>query len=253
MLAVGQRELGGARQVAGEHHGATCELEGTPAAFATASTISPASAPCSPPVKSRLTNSASSSVARPSTSARICFRAAPAASRRRRDRRDRLVELPDRQGRLRRGLLLEPVDGGVADADSALPRYAREKADRDRNLCESSPRRSSARIATLRERALVAVTSVEASTTSASSVMPDIFDDGAGRATSGRCQGLSPTTTVVRTTNVVRDCPWQSHLSGNERCRGLSLVLGVRLERGHCAYGGVDVGRELTIPGPSRT
>ena len=47
----------------------------TPAAFAIASIISPASAPClSPPVKSRLTKSASSSVARPSSSVRIRLR-----------------------------------------------------------------------------------------------------------------------------------------------------------------------------------
>jgi hypothetical protein len=49
----------------------------TRAALAIASTISPASAPCrSPPVKRRLTKSASPSVARPSSSPRISLRAA---------------------------------------------------------------------------------------------------------------------------------------------------------------------------------
>jgi hypothetical protein len=49
----------------------------TPAALAIASAISPASAPCrNSPVKSRLTKSASCSVARPSSSPRICLRLA---------------------------------------------------------------------------------------------------------------------------------------------------------------------------------
>jgi hypothetical protein len=47
----------------------------TPAAFAIASIIRPASAPClSSPVKSRLTKSVSCSVARPRSSPRICLR-----------------------------------------------------------------------------------------------------------------------------------------------------------------------------------
>ena len=50
-------------------------VPGTPAALATASAISPASAPWrNPPVKSRLTKSASSSVARPSNSVSIRLR-----------------------------------------------------------------------------------------------------------------------------------------------------------------------------------
>ena len=50
---------------------------GTPAAFATASAISPASAPClSSPVNRRLRKSASSSVARPKRSAKSCLRVA---------------------------------------------------------------------------------------------------------------------------------------------------------------------------------
>ena len=49
----------------------------TPAALATASTINPPSAPClSPPVKSRLTKSASCSVARPRSSPSGCLRPA---------------------------------------------------------------------------------------------------------------------------------------------------------------------------------
>src|SRR5207248_3114465 len=50
------------------------------------------------------------------------------------DRDDRLVEVADRQRRLARGRLLEPVDRRVADADAALPGEAGEEAGGDRHL-----------------------------------------------------------------------------------------------------------------------
>ena len=114
---------------------------GTPAAFATASTISPASAPCrSSPVKSRLTKSASSSVAR----ARRFAEDPPsgrgrAAPSRRLHLRDRAIDLVDREGRLQGGRLFEAVDRRVADPDPPLPGHAGEEADRDRNLVRVEP------------------------------------------------------------------------------------------------------------------
>ena len=114
---------------------------GTPAAFATASIISPASAPClSSPVKSRLMKSASGSVARPSrlgeislapgcrARSRVPWTAAIARSR------SAIVER-----RLVPRAALDPVDRRVADAHAALPRNAGEEADGRRHLVRLEP------------------------------------------------------------------------------------------------------------------
>ena len=108
----------------------------TPAALATASAITPASAPWRrSPVSSRRTNSASGSVARPSSSVEQ-----PAPARRRSgsgvggDLVNGPVQVGDGQRRLGGRRHIDPVDGRVADADPSLPRRPGEKPDADRDL-----------------------------------------------------------------------------------------------------------------------
>ena len=145
---LAERDLRRAREVAREHERAPRERRpGTPAAFATASTISPASAPCrSSPVKSRRRKSASSSVARPSSSASSCLRRGRRAAARSRAwiSRDRARRAsPTVERRLGRRRALDAVHRRVADADAALPRHAGEEAGDDRHLVRARAARSS--------------------------------------------------------------------------------------------------------------
>ena len=167
--------LGGAREVAGQHERAPRERRpARSAAFAIASTISPASAPCrSSPVNSRLTKSASSAVARdrssseqlPAPCRRAASRRAPGSPR------SRASRSPTPSEGSSAGAHLDAVDRRVADADAALPRNAREEAGHDRHLVRrrapaAAPRaaRPSASASSSRRRAR------EAATTSASRV-----------------------------------------------------------------------------------
>ena len=84
--------------------------------------------------------SASGSVARPSRSARYSpRRARRAGPRHALNGGDRAIEVFDRERRLLRGRLLDPVDRRVADAHAALARNTGQEADGRRHLVGIEP------------------------------------------------------------------------------------------------------------------
>ena len=172
----------------------------TPAAFTIASTISPASAPCrSSPVRRRLTNSASCSrCAAEQLDEDLLPLARRAASPRRLDLGDGAIEVVDRERRLfaqARTRRRRPSRSRRRSVPGGERR--REARPRSEPRPARALRRSSARIATFPERELVAATSCEAATSSASSVIsPRIVPvTGMGRQAGAAfwlCRGLPP-------------------------------------------------------------
>ena len=109
---------------------------GTPAAFATASTITPSSAPWrSSPENIFHSSSCSDSVARPNTSASRLRRAAltPAPGHRRQPV-DGVVDLEHRERRRQRRLGPHVAQRRPSDAGAALAQRAGQHADRDGHL-----------------------------------------------------------------------------------------------------------------------
>ena len=127
-------DLGRVRVRSPESISARRAISPAPAAFATASAITPPKAPWrSSPVTSRLRKSASGSVARPSSSARICLRRSPIRSRRRPDLRDRAIQIRD----VSDGSLAGTARGRRRSRSRrrrAPPRNSGEEADGDRDL-----------------------------------------------------------------------------------------------------------------------
>ena len=141
LLALCQRSLGGAREVAREHERAARELGRN--AGGLRDRVDHQAGERSLPQLAReepldevrlLVRRAGEEVPEDPPSGR--GRAAPS---RRLDLRDRAVDLVDGEGRLQGGRLLEAVDRRVADPDPPLPRHAGEEADRDRNLVRVEP------------------------------------------------------------------------------------------------------------------